>query len=109
MAPPPSTTPTSRSSSVHMDTGGGGDTNGNLNGNGPHQGNPHQGGPHAGNPHAGMNGAPPQGGTKTPVSAYQASAVTNTPTNSGNAMPGYPLHQPPQTLIHQQSSHNSSG
>lgn len=85
MAPPQSTTPTSRSSSVHMDTGNG-DTNGNMTVNGS-------------SPHHGMNGT--MNGRKTP------SHNSNAP-GSGNAMPGYPLHQAPPQLI-QQSLHNSSG
>lgn len=85
MAPPQSTTPTSRSSSVHMDTGNG-DSNGNMSVNGS-------------SPHHGMNGN--MNGRKTP-------SINNSAPGSGNAMPGYPLHQAPPQLI-QQSSHNSSG
>ncbi|XP_034238959.1 DNA N6-methyl adenine demethylase isoform X2 [Thrips palmi] len=83
MAPPTTPTPTSRSSSVHMDTG---DSNGNMSVNGS-------------SPHHGMNGT--MNGRKTP------SHNSNAP-GSGNAMPGYPLHQAPPQLI-QQSLHNSSG
>lgn len=87
MAPPQSTTPNSRSSSVHMDTGNG-DTNGNMGQ-----------GVNGSSPHHGMNGT--MNGRKTP------SHNSNAP-GSGNAMPGYPLHQAPPQLI-QQSLHNSSG
>ncbi|XKL61353.1 hypothetical protein PGB90_008410 [Kerria lacca] len=47
--------------------------------------------------------------SKTPTTAnsyIQSIGTSNQVTNQGNAMPGYPLQQPPQS---QQSLHNSSG
>nr|CAD7569293.1 unnamed protein product [Timema californicum] len=86
MAPPPSTTPTSRSSSVHMDTS---TDNSSM-------------------PNALNNG------TKT-VSGYGTQNVNNGNTSSNstghpNALPGYLLHPPiqQQPQPHQQSSQSSS-
>nr|CAD7399877.1 unnamed protein product [Timema cristinae] len=86
MAPPPSTTPTSRSSSVHMDTSTDNSSMSNALNN----------------------------GTKT-VSGYGTQNVNNGNTSSNstghpNALPGYLLHPPiqQQPQPHQQSSQSSS-
>ncbi|XP_063220013.1 uncharacterized protein LOC134529638 [Bacillus rossius redtenbacheri] len=86
MAPPPSTTPTSRSSSVHLDSS---TDNSSLSSN--------------------LNN-----GTKA-SSVYGTQSVSNSSANSNptghpNALPGYLLHPPiqQQAQQHQQSSQNSS-
>ncbi|PSN47926.1 hypothetical protein C0J52_19168 [Blattella germanica] len=88
MAPPPSTTPTSRSSSVHMETNNDGSTI----------------------PNVVLNN-----GTKTSTSAYNNPnpTITSTanPNSTGhpNALPGYLPHPQIQHQQHQQQSlHNSS-
>lgn len=86
MAPPPSTTPTSRSSSVHMETNSDGSTI----------------------PSVVLNN-----GTKTSASAYSNPTPTSTanPNSTGhpNALPGYLPHpQIQHQQLQQQSLHNSS-